>query len=440
MTAPKALKRPGVVTTVLSKKPIFLLLGLIIVIVILLIFSIFDSGNSKSKIKQQETLLIEPGVSTTTDEEGLNLPKAPKDFKGVAKEIVSGKPPAPGETPSLKEPIQVVPAAKPVPKDPLEKQHQKQLLAIQEYHLEQQRKALEAGLIAYKKDSPVIGVDDGGLGASGYTQANSSSRIAGLKKEAAQLRTSINQGQIPNATASVRSKGSSSLSFSANQAAVIDSFDIGETGDQRWSNGYSMDQETDALSIKTGSIIPSVLITGINSTLPGHISCQVSQDVWDTATGYNLLIPQGTKIFGQYQNQVIMGQERLFVVWQRLIFPDGRTMTLSDMPGTDQLGYSGLKDQVDNHYLRIYGHALLMSLITGGTAYALNTLDTNDGDTENFSSAMGTALAEQMGQTTMSLLAKHMDMSPTLNIRPGYRLNVMVVKDLSFNEPYEGQL
>jgi type IV secretion system protein VirB10 len=152
------------------------------------------------------------------------------------------------------------------------------------------------------------------------------------------------------------------------------------------------------------------------------------------------LIPQGTKIFGQYQNQVIMGQERLFVAWQRLIFPDGRTMTLSDMPGTDQLGYSGLKDQVDNHYLRIYGHALLMSLITGGTAYALNTLDTNDGDTENFSSAMGTALAEQMGQTTMSLLAKHMDMSPTLNIRPGYRLNVMVVKDLSFNEPYKGQL
>jgi type IV secretion system protein VirB10 len=439
MTAPKVLKRPGVVTTVLSKKPLFLLLSLIVVIVILLIFSIFDSGNPKSKIKQQETVLIEPGVSTTTDEEGLNLPKAPKDFKGVAKEISPARPPAPGENPSLKEPIQVVPAAKPVPKDPLEKQRQKQLLAIQEYHLEQQRKALESGLIAYKKDSPVIGADDGSLGASVYTQADSSSRIATLKKEAAQLRTSINQGQIPNTTASVRSKGSSSLSFSASQAAVIDSFDT-EAGDLRWANGYSMDQETDALSIKTGSIIPSVLITGINSTLPGYISCQVSQDVWDTATGYNRLIPQGTKIFGQYQNQVIMGQERLFVAWQRLIFPDGRAMTLSDMPGTDQLGYSGLKDQIDNHYLRIYGHALLMSLITGGTAYEINTLDPNDGDTQNFSSAMGTALAEQMGQTTMSLLAKHMNMSPTLNIRPGYRLNVMVVKDLSFNEPYEGQL
>ena len=201
-----------------------------------------------------------------------------------------------------------------------------------------------------------------------------------------------------------------------------------------------MDTETNALSIKTGSILPSVLITGINSTLSGYISSQISQNVWDTATGYNLLIPQGTKIFGQYKNQVLMGQERLFVVWQRLIFPDGRTMTLDDMPGADQLGYSGLKDQVNNHYLRIYGHALLMSLVTGATAFAIDSLDSNTSETTTFSESMGSALAEQMGQTTMILLSKHMDMAPTLNIRPGYRLNVIVVKDLEFDEPYEGKL
>jgi len=174
--------------------------------------------------------------------------------------------------------------------------------------------------------------------------------------------------------------------------------------------------------------------------LPGYISGQVSQHVWDTATGYNLLIPQGTKVFGQYQNNIIMGQERVFVAWQRLIFPDGRAMTLNDMPGGDQLGYTGLKDKVNNHYLRIYGHALLMSLVTGGTAYALNSLDNDDRDTTTFNESMGTAFANQMGQTTMGLLEKHMDMSPTLTIRPGYRLNIIAVKDLEFSEPYEGKL
>lgn len=427
MSVPKELRRPGVVTTVLSKKPIFLMLGLIGVIIMLLVFSIFDESSSKLNTKQQ-TVLIEPGVPTTTDEEGLNLPKAPEVRGVIAEKSVSEE-----DVKPVNEPIQVIPApeSKTDPtKDALDKLRKKQRLEILQYRFEQQRAALESKLITYQKDTPVFSSDD---------QNNGTPRLLALNRELTQAKSKLNKLR-PKTGSDGSMAAASGPGGSPNSHAL--EFEVMETGgtDSKWDNGYSMDESTNALSIKTGSILPSVLITGINSTLPGYISSQISQDVWDTATGDNLLIPQGTKIFGQYKNQVLMGQERLFVAWQRLIFPDGRTMTLSDMPGTDQLGYSGLKDQVDNHYFRIYGHALLMSLVTGATAFAIDSLDSNTSDSTTFSESMGSALAEQMGQTTMSLLAKHMDMSPTLKIRPGYRLNVIVVKDLEFSEPYEGKI
>ncbi|NDY73523.1 type IV secretion system protein VirB10 [Desulfobacter hydrogenophilus] len=441
MTAPKGLKRPGVMTTVLSKKPIFLMMGLIFVIVMLLVFSIFDDGGDRNKNKNQKTLLIKPGqASTTTDEEGLNLPKPPKG-KGVVQEDGSKESEDPPQKKSDREPIHVIAASKPQKKSKaaFNKLIEKQKLEAMQYRFELKRSALTSPLIKYQKDTPIFTSTD-------FTISNSSSRLGALKQELAQAKSSLNklnQNGLTkkNGTATFlgSSRGKTSLTLSALQSNT-ESDGSNDDGGGEWDNGYMMDQETNALSIKTGSILPSVLITGINSTLAGYISCQISQNVWDTATGDNLLIPQGTKVFGQYQNQVLMGQERLFVVWKRLIFPDGRTMTLNDMPGADQLGYSGLKDQVDNHYLRIYGHALLMSIVTGTTAFAIDSLNKDTSDSTTFSESMGSAVAEQMGQTTMSLLSKHMNMSPTLNIRPGYRLNVVVVKDLNFTEPYEGKL
>ncbi|MGD9827055.1 TrbI/VirB10 family protein [Desulfobacter sp.] len=437
MSAPRGLQRPGVMTTVLSKKPILVLFLFIAIIVLLLLFSIFDEGkrNKKNSGQDQETLLIEPQQSSiSTDEEGLNLPKAPKERKGLASET---DPNTPGEKKDQKtlEPIEVV-RAKPPPQDPvkaaLDKQRQKQLVTVLQYRFEKQRQALESNPVVYKKDASMIVSTSAGISDQAGQHSGSSARLAELNSELANAKASLGLGGAGSqSTESITTK--TGLSISSNQTPGNDS--------SMWDNGYSMDQDTNALSIKTGSIIPVVLITGIDSTLPGYISGQVSQNVWDTATGYNLLIPQGTKVFGQYQNNIIMGQERVFVVWQRLIFPDGRAMTLKDMPGGDQLGYAGLKDKVNNHYFRIYGHALLMSLVTGGTAYAMNTLDSDNSDeTTTLNESMGTAFADQMGQTTMRLLEKHMNMSPTLSIRPGYRLNIIAVKDLEFSEPYEGKL
>jgi type IV secretion system protein VirB10 len=195
-----------------------------------------------------------------------------------------------------------------------------------------------------------------------------------------------------------------------------------------------------ALEIKTGAVIPSVMVTGINSDLPGNIIAQVSQNVWDTATGRQLLIPQGSKLFGVYDSRVVYGQERVLVAWNRLVFPDGSAFTLGAMPGNDMAGYAGYADQVNNHYLRIFGSAVFMSLIAGGMAYTMDSMSgsnsTGTDNTPTMQQEMASALAAQLGQTTMQLLQKNLNIKPTLEIRPGYQFNVIVTKDLVFQQPY----
>lgn len=192
--------------------------------------------------------------------------------------------------------------------------------------------------------------------------------------------------------------------------------------------------------IKTGAVIPAVMVTGINSDLPGNMIAQVARNVYDSATGRFLLIPQGAKLYGVYDSRVIYGQERVLIAWNRLIFPDGSSITLGAMPGADMGGMAGFQDQVNNHYWRIFGSSFLMSAIVGGTAYAMD--GTNDGSTtENGTSLqdeMISAMASQLGQTTTTLLQRNLNVKPTLEIRPGYRFNVTVTKDVIFKEPYEG--
>ena len=190
--------------------------------------------------------------------------------------------------------------------------------------------------------------------------------------------------------------------------------------------------------IKTGTVIPGIMVSGINSDLPGSLIAQVSQNVYDTATGHHLLIPQGSKLYGTYDSRVVYGQSRVLVAWNRLNFPDGSAVTLGAMPGTDISGYAGYEDKVNNHYLRIFGSSLLMSLITGGTSYAMDSTSnsSNDSNRTTVQDSMAAALAAQMGQSTMSLLQKNLNIKPTLEIRPGYQFNVIVTKDVVFQEPY----
>ena len=207
------------------------------------------------------------------------------------------------------------------------------------------------------------------------------------------------------------------------------------TPDNQWIN-TNIRTAGQKYEIKTGSVIPAAMVTSVNSDLPGNMIAQVTQNIYDTATGKYLLIPQGTKLFGVYDSRVIIGQQRVLVAWNRLVFPDGSAMTIPSIPGADMAGNSGFNQKVDNHYFRIFGSSILMALITAGTAYAVD--ESNNSDNENsLSSQLNSTLAQQLGQTTSSLLQKNLNIKPTLEIEPGYQFNIVLTKDLVFGGNYK---
>ncbi|TCV67466.1 IncP-type conjugal transfer protein TrbI [Neorhizobium sp. S3-V5DH] len=187
--------------------------------------------------------------------------------------------------------------------------------------------------------------------------------------------------------------------------------------------------------LKRGSVIPATLITGINSDLPGRITAQVSQNVYDSATGHRLLIPQGTKLFGRYDSKVAFGQSRVLVVWSDIIFPNGSTLQIGGMAGTDAQGYSGFSDKANNHYLKTFGSAVMIALIGTGIDMAVpqsSTLATQD----TASDAARRNFAETFGRVADRTIQRNMDVQPTLEIRPGYKFNVLVDQDVVFPGQY----
>ena len=133
-------------------------------------------------------------------------------------------------------------------------------------------------------------------------------------------------------------------------------------------NSGQLQRNVSKYQVGMGTIIPSALITGVNSDLPGMIIGQVSQNVYDSQTGKYLLIPQGTKLIGQYDSQTTYAQTRALVVWQRLIFPNGTSISIDNMQGVDQAGYSGLHDKVKSHFGRVIWSALIGGAMTAGVA------------------------------------------------------------------------
>ena len=180
--------------------------------------------------------------------------------------------------------------------------------------------------------------------------------------------------------------------------------------------------------VKAGTVIPAALITGLNSDLPGEVIGQVTENVFDTATGNHLLIPQGAKIFGRYNDNVGYGQERAQVVWNRLIMPNGNSIQLEAMIGTDKAGYAGLSDQVDHHLGRLFGAVILSSIIGVGANIA-----TDSGD--DVVDALGDSVAQQAAEVGSEIVERQLDVQPTIIIRPGFKLNILVNKDMIL-EPY----
>jgi type IV secretion system protein VirB10 len=218
--------------------------------------------------------------------------------------------------------------------------------------------------------------------------------------------------------------------------------DIGQFSDSGQGDRWKLDSKPEAprtpYELRAGFVVPATLISGINSELPGQIMAQIAQNVYDTATGKYLLLPQGSRLVGAYSSDVSYGQARVLVAWQRIVFPDGKAMDIGAMPGADSAGYAGFTDQVNNHYLRLYGSALLMSAVTAGITYNQHQNQSTIGYQQpSASNAMSQALGVQLGQVTAQMIAKNLNIAPTLEIRPGYRFNVIVTKDMTFSKPYQ---
>jgi len=180
--------------------------------------------------------------------------------------------------------------------------------------------------------------------------------------------------------------------------------------------------------LQAGSVIEAALITGLRSDLPGQISAQVTANVYDSPSGRYLVIPQGSRLLGEYDSRVAFGQRRLLLAWTRLILPDGRSIVLERQPGTDEAGYAGLEDRVDNHWGRLFRAAGLATLLNIG-------LETGQDGSDEIARAIREGAQDTIGRAGEEIVRRDLQIPPTLTIRPGFPVRVIVTRDLIL-EPY----
>jgi type IV secretion system protein VirB10 len=178
--------------------------------------------------------------------------------------------------------------------------------------------------------------------------------------------------------------------------------------------------------VQAGAVIPAALITGIRSDLPGQVTAQVTEHVYDSPTGKYLLIPQGSKLIGVYDSQVAFGQDRILLVWTRLILPNGRSIVLERQPGADAQGFAGLEDEVDHHWGRLAAAAALSTLLGVGAELGATNAE------NNLLQALRRGTATSLNQTGKQVVRRNLKIQPTLTIRPGFPVRVIVNHDLVF--------
>lgn len=207
----------------------------------------------------------------------------------------------------------------------------------------------------------------------------------------------------------------------------------------RWDLQNKVEAPASPYVLRAGFVIPAIMLSGINSDLLGQVMAQVSQNVYDTASGKYLLVPQGTRLIGTYNSDIAYGQERILMAWQRLVFPDGKALDIEAMPGADSAGMAGFEDKTNNHYFRTFSSAFLLSGVIAAVSMSQNQSRNSDrfSNQQRASDSLSEALGQTLGSTMSEMLKKNLNIAPTLEIRPGFRFNVMVTKDMTFNSPFQ---
>jgi type IV secretion system protein VirB10 len=206
---------------------------------------------------------------------------------------------------------------------------------------------------------------------------------------------------------------------------------LNQTPDKRTVSPDRVAAPASANVLQAGAVISAALITGIRSDLPGQITAQVTENVYDSPTGKILLVPQGTRVIGQYDSGVGFGQRRILLVWNRLIFPNGRSIVLERQPGADAEGYAGLEDGVDYHWGELFKAAALSTLLSVGAESG-----SSSGESD-IVRALRNGASNSISQTGQQIVQRQLNIAPTLTIRPGFPVRVIVTRDLVL-EPYGG--
>ncbi|MBK3661056.1 TrbI/VirB10 family protein [Bradyrhizobium diazoefficiens] len=251
-------------------------------------------------------------------------------------------------------------------------------------------------------------------------------RVSRLFAQTAQQPQSVGQF-IPNASASTVATPAATPPVDAGSAQNMQDRKtafLNASTDKRTVSPDRLEAKASPYVVQAGAVIPAALITGIRSDLPGQVTAQITEAVWDSPSGKYLLIPQGAKLIGQYDSSVAFGQSRILLVWTRIIMPDGNSIVLERQPGADTGGYAGLEDEVDNHWGMLFKAAVLSTLLSVG-AEAGTSQNEN-----NLVQAIRSGASNSISQTGQQIVQRQLNIQPTLTIRPGFPVRVIVTRDL----------
>ena len=205
---------------------------------------------------------------------------------------------------------------------------------------------------------------------------------------------------------------------------------LGTETDPSIYNPHRLETPVSPYQLMAGTIIPATLLTGVNSDLPGQVIAQVTSPVYDTVTGETVLVPQGARLIGRYDSVIAFGQSRALLVWSRIVMPDGTSIRIDNLAGVDARGYAGLEDKVDYHSWKLLQGVALSTLLGVGSELASD----DEGDITRALRRSAQTGANEAGQ---EIVRRNLDVQPSITIRPGWRLGVLVGKDIVL-KPYEG--
>ena len=295
-------------------------------------------------------------------------------------------------------------------------------------------------------EAPPIGARAAGPRSAGANAAQAARQRIGQERDAARTSKLFLGSSAGSEGASAGgSAASNSLSLAAGTTSQAAAAPAAASDDEQSRKRAFLSAEVDRRSASTqrleplsspytlqaGSVIAAALITGIRSDLPGQITAQVTANVYDSPTGRLLLIPQGSKLVGEYDSQVSFGQNRVLLAWTRLILPDGSSVVLERQPGADAAGFAGLQDGTNYHWGGIAKAALLSTILGVGAQVG----GSSDSDLVR---AVRQGTSDTVSQTGQQIVRRQLNIQPTLTIRPGYPVRVIVTHDLVLAPPRSG--